>query len=102
MNQISWGTPSTGAVTKVLAVSAALAAGHVPWPAREAVSYQIERSASSYSPVIISIKTAPLTADESFSKEIASIYAKLAADQEALGSEFEAIWDANVDTLYES
>ena len=102
MNQISWGTPSTGAVTTIVAVSAALAAGQVAWPIRECGTYTIERAASSYSPFITGIKTAPLMNEETFAKEIASIYAKLAANQETLGSEFEAIWDANIELLYES
>lgn len=32
---------------------------------------------------------------------LAEIYAGLAKDQEPLGAEFEAVWDANVDDLYE-
>ncbi len=37
-----------------------------------------------------------------FAREIAEIYAKLLEGQEPLGPEFEAVWDANVRTLYES
>ena len=33
---------------------------------------------------------------------IAEVYASLAEDQEPLGSEFEAVWDANAATLYEA
>lgn len=39
---------------------------------------------------------------EAFAKEIASIYASLAAQQEPLGAEFEAVWDQNTDKLYEA
>ena len=39
---------------------------------------------------------------QKFAQEIASIYADLAAKQEPLGREFEVVWDANVDQLYES
>ena len=33
--------------------------------------------------------------------EIADIFADLAEGQEPLGPEFEAVWDANTDNLYE-
>lgn len=37
-----------------------------------------------------------------FYRDIAEIYIDLSARQEPLGAEFYAIWDANIDTLYES
>ena len=40
--------------------------------------------------------------EQEFSQKIAAIYASLLEDQEPLGAEFEAIWDANTDQLYES
>lgn len=36
-----------------------------------------------------------------FEAHLAEIYAKLAKDQEPLGAEFEAVWDAHADALYE-
>lgn len=33
---------------------------------------------------------------------LAEIFADFAANQEPLGAEFEAVWDANVDRLYQS
>lgn len=36
------------------------------------------------------------------SDDMAQIYAVLLQGQEPLGAEFEAIWGANVDALYES
>lgn len=37
-----------------------------------------------------------------FASEIAKIYAVLLDGQEPLGAEFEAVWEANVDQLYET
>ena len=37
-----------------------------------------------------------------FAKDIASVFASLSEGQEPLGSEFEAVWDANLAELYES
>lgn len=37
-----------------------------------------------------------------FARAIASVFAVLSGGQEPLGEDFEAVWDANVDTLYES
>lgn len=37
-----------------------------------------------------------------FGEKIAAIYASLSNGQEQLGREFEAVWDANVESLYES
>ena len=39
--------------------------------------------------------------NDEFEAHLAEIYAALAKDQEPLGAEFEAVWDANVDDLYE-
>jgi len=44
----------------------------------------------------------PYVVKESFGQQIAEIYALLLEGQEPLGAEFEAIWDANVDSLYEA
>jgi hypothetical protein len=41
----------------------------------------------------------PTTAN--FANGLAAIYASLSERQEPLGPEFEAVWDANVDKLYE-
>lgn len=38
---------------------------------------------------------------ENFAMEITALFAALNIDQEPLGEEFEAIWDANTDRLYE-
>ena len=37
-----------------------------------------------------------------FAQEIAQIFSSLSEDQEPLGSEFEAVWDENLDVLYQS
>lgn len=38
---------------------------------------------------------------ETFANEIAAVYASLSEEQEPLGKDFEDVWDANVDKLYE-
>ena len=40
--------------------------------------------------------------NEEFEAHLAEIYAGLAKDQEPLGAEFEAVWDAHPDDLYET
>ena len=40
--------------------------------------------------------------NEEFAREIASVFAALSDAQEPLGAEFEAVWDANEESLYES
>ena len=39
--------------------------------------------------------------NEEFEAHLAEIYAELAKDQEPLGAEFESVWDAHTDDLYE-
>ena len=39
---------------------------------------------------------------DNFYEELAEIYLNLVSNQERLGAEFEAIWDANINELYES
>ncbi|GCD53080.1 hypothetical protein [Acetobacter pasteurianus] len=40
--------------------------------------------------------------EESFEQEIQDIFISLCDGQEALGKEYEAAWNANIDSLYES
>jgi len=49
-----------------------------------------------------SIAIMPATTSHDFAQEIASVFASLSEGQEPLGVEFEAVWDANVDALYQS
>ena len=39
---------------------------------------------------------------QEFGQKIASVYAALAEGQKPLGKEFESVWDANIEQLYES
>ena len=47
------------------------------------------------------ISTSAFTPQQ-FANEIASIFAELSKDQEPLGADFKAVWDANIAELYES
>lgn len=104
MNKILQDRPSqTAAGTLVVAFSAAMATGQVNWPVRESPSYIVPQTTGTYSsfsdPAMI---ITPKLSSDTFAHEIAQVYAALSANQEPLGAEFEAIWDANIADLYES
>mgnify|MGYP000945778106 CR=1 FL=1 len=77
----------------------------VDWPVQDdpaySVRYQHTASYSTYDCGLFSFVTPPTTISD-FAREIAGLYADLLEGQEPLGAEFEAIWDANVDELYET
>lgn len=54
---------------------------------------------SAFEETLISSKDTDI---QEFAQEIASVYATLAEGQKPLGREFEAVWDANIEQLYES
>lgn len=56
----------------------------------------------SYSDFVLSLTFPPLSEEADFARQIAEVYAVLSEGQEFLGADFEAVWDANVDVLYES
>jgi len=95
-------TSQSAAGTLVFALSAAMATGPVAWPVRDTPIYIVPQTSGSYSPFVEqSLIVAPPAESNLFEREIAGVYASLSEGQEPLGAEFEAIWDANVDSLYE-
>lgn len=93
---------NSAAGTLVFALGAAMATGQVTWPVREAPLYIVPQTGPSYSPFIErSVFLVPNSGSAVFAREIANVYAVLSEGQEPLGAEFEAVWDANVECLYE-
>lgn len=104
MNKILQDRPSqTAAGTLVVAFSAAMATGQAHWPVPEVPIYIVPQTAGTYSSFVDkAVIVAPKFSSEIFAREIAQVYAALSDGQEPLGAEFEAVWDANVDSLYEA
>lgn len=100
MNEIVFPRKVT-ATAAIVGFNAALAVGSATWPAHEPV-YQTDQSIPTFSFFEKSLVVAPATNLHDFAQEIASIFADLSDGQKPLGAEFEAVWDANVDLLYQS
>lgn len=87
----------------VVGLTAAMASGHVCWPVSNKPIYTAERAIASYSAFTVeTLKIQPTSAIPNFAQEISAFYSELTRGQSPLGAEFEAVWDANVDRLYES
>ena len=104
MNKFIQPRPSqTAAGPLVVVFSAAMAAGQAHWPVRETPIYIVPQTAGTYSSFVEkAVIVAQKFSSELFAREIAQVYAALSDGQEPLGAEFEAVWDANVDSLYEA
>lgn len=89
------------ATAAIVSFNAALAMGTATWPTHEPV-YITSQSIPTFSFFEKNFAIAPVTSSHDFAQEIASIFASLSEGQEPLGAEFEAVWDANLDTLYQS
>lgn len=86
------------ATVAIVGLHAVLAASPAEWPVKEQTYYLKEAV-----PTVSFFKNhAVKVAVEEFAHQIASVFAALSKGQEPLGSEFEAIWDSNVDILYEA
>jgi hypothetical protein len=88
------------ATAAVVGLSAALTAGHMVWPPYDPV-YVTSQSSPTFSSFEKTIATENVTTAQSFSQRIATIFASLSEGQDPLGADFEAIWDANLDILYQ-
>ena len=51
---------------------------------------------------MLSYKQGIIMQAQHIEQEISQIFASLSEGQESLGSEFEAVWDENLDVLYQS
>lgn len=97
--------PTTTAATTTAVVDDAvsISADPAPWPTHE-FTYKVSQdtpSFSNYIRTLISDYELSVTL-QTFASEIGMIYSALSEDQEPLGSEFEAVWDAHLHELYES
>ena len=95
MNEIQYRAAT--ATAAIVGLNAALAVGQATWPAPEPL-YVTEHSSPSFSFFEVSLNTT----NQDFAKEVASVFAELSKGQKPLGAEFEAVWDDNLDALYES
>ena len=86
------------ATVAIFGLNAAFVVGTHAWPQPER-SYVVSQNLPSTS---LFERATGVETIEHFAAEIASVYAALSDTQGPLGSEFEAVWDANVDHLYES
>ena len=82
-------------------LNATLALGSASWPAHDPV-YVTTQSIPTFSFFEKSLADTPTTTLHDFAQEIASIFVSLSEGQQPLGAEFEAVWDASVDALYQS
>ncbi|MBL4595955.1 MAG: hypothetical protein JKX99_05195 [Robiginitomaculum sp.] len=91
------------AVVGTMAVFSLIAANPVSWPEPEGTVYEVPENSPSYSSVTeqARLSTTSLVQND-FVREMSAVYAALSDGQEPLGAEFEAVWDQNIDTLYES
>ncbi len=97
--------PTTATATAIVARIFGMTPNQEDWPKNELI-YVVQQNAASFSSyessMLMGRDNMVSAAAQEFSNEIAEIYSALALGQEPLGSEFEAIWDANAIDLYES
>lgn len=60
------------------------------------------QSSSTFGPTTAKLSFANAGAEADFGVRLAAIYASLCEGQEPLGEEFEAVWDAHAEGLYEA
>ena len=88
------------AITSVF-LSGALAVRDAEWPVHKS-TYSTNQSSPTFSSFKASCAAEPKMTAHDFAQEISQVFASLSEDQEPLGSEFEAVWDENLDVLYQS
>ena len=89
------------ATTSVIALSTALAVENTEWPVHKPI-YSTNQSSSTFSFFEVSRVAEPKMTAHDFAQEVSQVFASLSDGQEPLGSEFEAVWDENLDVLYQS
>ena len=82
-------------------LSSALAARDAKWPVYES-TYSMNQSSSTFSFFEPFCSAEPKMTEHDFAQEVSQVFASLSDGQEPLGSEFEAVWDENLDVLYQS
>ena len=89
------------ATALALGLTTAVGMGTVEWPKHEPI-YVTTESNPTFSPFGVFFVSAPTESLEGFSQDMTEIFASLSEGQEPLGPEFEAVWDENLDALYQS
>lgn len=89
------------ATTSVFVLSAALAVENTEWPVHKPI-YSTNQSSPTFSFFEVSRVAEPKMTAHDFAQEVSQVFASLSDGQESLGSEFEAVWDENLDVLYQS
>ena len=84
-----------------MGINAAFAIGQAGWPMHEP-SYITSQNIPTFSFFEKYASFSTATSSHEFVQNIASVFASLSKGQEALGADFEAVWDANVDELYQA
>ena len=90
------------ATTAILAVASLMNPDHVTWPDHVEPAYFTTHDRPTSSTSDNSLGLWQPSATVNFGQVIATIYATLLDNQVSLGAEFEAVWDDNVNQLYES
>ena len=88
----------------IVAMMAAATLGQtqaVVWPSLPTPAYGVNQVGSSYSALAMSLASDNATTGDRFIEAISGVYAMMDENQEALGEDFEAIWNANILELYE-
>lgn len=89
------------ATVAVVGLNAAIAVGNAAWPVHEPV-YVTKQNNPTFSFFEASLAGEAKTSWHDFAQDIAAVFASLSEGQEPLGADFEAVWDENMDTLYQS
>ena len=76
-------------------------ARNAEWPVHKPI-YSTNQSSPTFRSIQFSRAVEPKMTLHDFAQEISQVFASLSEDQEPLGSEFEAVWDENLDVLYQS
>ncbi|MGR3498801.1 MAG: hypothetical protein ACU0E9_07905 [Limimaricola soesokkakensis] len=85
----------------IMGGSAAARPAHTEWPTAEP-AYITSQSSPTFSFFEKKLSRSEPAPAKEFAGKVGSIFAALSEGQEPLGAEFEAVWDANMDDLYES
>jgi hypothetical protein len=94
--------PSRVAATSAIpGFNEAVASRNAIWPTHQQI-YSTSQITPTFSFFDDSLAITVSTTANDFTREISSIFASLCEGQEPLGAEFEAVWDANLNNLYQS
>lgn len=84
-----------------LNAAALIAIAALNWPVYER-AYSVDQSVPTHPGPANNYTIAASPKVQSFANQLATIFASISEGQEPLGPEFEAVWDQNLETLYQS